>query len=95
MRFGQSAEILTWGLNYVVMAISGVFFPVGLRHLANLLPTTHAFAAAREVLDGNELPWGRLGFSLLGTVAGLLLTSWFGTVMLKVFRSRGFVTRYS
>jgi hypothetical protein len=47
------------------------------------------------VLDGNELPWGRLGISMMGTVAAMLLASWFGTVMLKVFRSRGFVTRYS
>jgi ABC-2 type transport system permease protein len=100
LRFGQSAEILTWGLNYVVLAISGVFFPVealpnGLRQIANVLPTTHAFAAARDVLDGNGVPWGRLGVSLLGTLAALVLATWFGATMLRVFRSRGFVTRYS
>jgi len=100
LRFGQSAEILTWGLNYVVLAISGVFFPVealpaGLRQVAKVLPTTHAFAAARDVLDGNGVPWGRLGVSLVGTVAGLVLATWFGATMLKLFRSRGFVTRYS
>ncbi len=27
LRFGQSAEILIWGLNYMLMAFSGVFFP--------------------------------------------------------------------
>lgn len=100
LRFGQSAEILTWGLNYVVLAISGVFFPVealptGLRQIATVLPTTHAFAAARDVLDGNGVPWGRLGISSLGTLAALVLATWFGAAMLKLFRSRGFVTRYS
>ncbi|HEY7565667.1 MAG TPA: ABC transporter permease [Acidimicrobiia bacterium] len=100
LRFGQSAEILTWGLNYVVLAVSGVFFPVealplGLRAVANVLPTTHAFAAARAVLDGQGIPWNRLGLSAVGTVVALALASWFGTAMLRVFRSRGFVTRYS
>ncbi|HKX75634.1 MAG TPA: ABC transporter permease [Acidimicrobiia bacterium] len=100
LRFGQSAEILTWGLNYVVLSISGVFFPIealppGLRQLAGLLPTTHAFAAARSVLDGDGVPWGRLRLSTLGTAVALALSAWFGTRMLGVFRSRGFVTRYS
>ena len=100
LRFGQSAEILTWGLNYVVLAISGVFFPVealpaGLRFVSNLLPTTHAFAAARSVLDGAAVPWDRLATSAAGTVVALALSTWFGAVMLRVFRSRGFVTRYS
>lgn len=100
LRFGQSAEILTWGLNYVVLAVSGVFFPIealpaGLRSVAGLLPTTHAFAAARDVLDGQPVPWDRLGIAAAGTVVALAAASWFGTVMLRVFRSRGFVTRYS
>jgi ABC-2 type transport system permease protein len=100
LRFGQSAEILTWGLNYVVMAVSGVFFPVaalpaGLRWLADLLPTTHAFGAAREVLQGDPVPWGRLAVSGVGTVVCLGLSLLFCGWMLRVFRSRGFVTRYS
>lgn len=100
LRYGQSAEILTWGINYVVLAISGVFFPVEalpgfIRPIADVLPTTHAFAAAREALDGNPIPWDRLALSTVGTgvfVAGSLL---FAAHMLKVFRARGFVTRYS
>jgi ABC-2 type transport system permease protein len=100
LRFGQSAEILTWGLNYyVVMAVSGAFFPVaalpvGLRWFADLLPTTHAFGAAREVLQGDPVPWGRLSASGIGTVVFLGLSLLFCGWMLRVFRSRGFVTRY-
>jgi ABC-2 type transport system permease protein len=100
LRFGQSAEILTWGLNYVVLAVSGVFFPVealpvGMRQFAGLLPTTHAFAAARAILDGAAVPWSTLGQAAIGTVVFLGLSVWFGAVMLTVFRTRGFVTRYS
>jgi ABC-2 type transport system permease protein len=100
LRFGQSAEILTWGINYVVLAISGVFFPVEalpglLKPIANVLPTTHAFGAARDVLDGGGVPWDRLAYSSIGTavfVGGSLV---FAGYMLRVFRARGFVTRYS
>ncbi|MCA1736448.1 MAG: ABC transporter permease [Actinobacteria bacterium] len=100
LRYGQSAEILTWGLNYVVLAVSGVFFPIealpaALHGFASILPTTLAFAAARQVLDGGEVPWSSLGLAAVGTVAFLGLSAWFGAAMLSVFRSRGFITRYS
>jgi len=100
LRFGQSAEILTWGINYVVLAISGVFFPVEalpgfLQPIANILPTTHAFAAARDMLDGEGIPWGRLAFATVGTAVFVAGSFMFAGHMLRVFRSRGFVTRYS
>ena len=28
LRFGQSAEVLAWGILFVVMPLSGVFYPV-------------------------------------------------------------------
>jgi ABC-2 type transport system permease protein len=100
LRFGQSAEILTWGINYVVMAVSGVFFPVEalpgfIQPLARVLPTTHAFAAARSLLDDGQTPWGSLGVAVIGTAVGLVLSAAFCRRMLTVFRARGFVTRYS
>jgi ABC-2 type transport system permease protein len=100
LRFGQSAEVLAWGILFVVMPLSGVFYPVdalpgALQPLSAVLPTTHAFAAAREVLDGRPLPWDELGLAALGTLAvtgaGLLFLS----RMLATFRQRGFVTRFS
>jgi ABC-2 type transport system permease protein len=100
LRFGQSAEILTWGLNYVVLAFSGVFFPVdalpgAVQPLARIMPTTNAFAAARHVLDGGGAPVGELMASAAGTVAFVCVSLGFCAWMLAVFRERGFVTRYS
>src|SRR3954465_9965031 len=47
LRYGQSAEILAWGINFLVMALSGVFNPVDaipapLQPLSRILPTTPA-----------------------------------------------------
>ena len=100
LRFGQGAEILAWGITFVVMPLSGVFYPAealpeGLRQIALALPTTHAFTAARELLDGQPMPWDELGWATLGLVIFLALGIAFITHMLSVFRRRGFVTRYS
>ena len=62
LRFGQSAEILTWGLNYVVMALSGVFFPVDALPPG---PAQHRLGAADDV--------GLLGAAARPRRAALLL----------------------
>lgn len=100
LRFGQSAEILTWGINYVVMAVSGVFFPVaalplGIGAVVAWTPTSQAFGAARAVLDGRGVPAGGLLIGGVGTLVVLAASVAFCARMLTVFRSRGFVTRYS
>ena len=53
LRFGQAAEIFTWGINFLLLALSGVFNPVealpdAIEPIARLLPTTYAFEAARR-----------------------------------------------
>jgi ABC-2 type transport system permease protein len=100
LRFGQGAEILIWGSNFILMAFSGVFNPVNalpgaLQPIARVLPSTHAFSALRAVLNGSPLPTGEIVSGVIGAIvmliAGFSFTAW----MLHVFRRRGFVTRFS
>lgn len=100
LRFGTGAEALTWGILFVVMPLSGVFYPLDalpglLQPVAKLLPTTHAFAAARTVIDGDGTPWGSLGLAGLTTFLALVASVAFVRAMLATFRRRGYVTRYS
>ncbi len=100
LRYGQSAEILIWGLNYMLMAFSGVFFPAsampnGVRQISSTLPTTRIFAVMRSTLDGNGVAWGSLGVAALSSLLLLALSTLFAVRLLGVFRRRGFVTRYS
>ena len=100
LRYGQSAEILAWGINFLVMALSGVFNPVDsipglLQPIARILPTTHAFTALRSLLDGEPLPWGQIIAGVVGAFICAALSIWYATRMLKTFRRRGFVTRFS
>jgi ABC-2 type transport system permease protein len=100
LRFGQSAEIFTWGLNFLLLAVSGVFYPVSalppaIQPLARILPTTYVFAAAREVLAGHPIPWDDLAKGLLGAIVSVALAFWFVVHMLATFRKRGYITRFS
>lgn len=100
LRFGQGAEILTWGTNFILMALSGVFNPVealpaALQPIARVLPSTHAFTALREVLGGNPLPVDEIVAGLVGGVVFVIAGFTFSWWMLRIFKRRGFVTRFS
>jgi ABC-2 type transport system permease protein len=100
LRFGTGAEALAWGILFVVMPLSGVFYPVAalpwfLRPVAAALPTTHAFAAGRALVDGQGMQWGQMGLATASTVVSAVVALAFLVLMLGTFRKRGFVTRYS
>jgi ABC-2 type transport system permease protein len=100
LRFGQAAEIFTWGINFLLLAVSGVFNPTSalpgaLQPLSRVLPTTYVFGAARAVLDGGAVPWGDLGRGFAGATVAIGLAYLFVVRMLATFRRQGYVTRYS
>jgi ABC-2 type transport system permease protein len=100
LRFGTGAEALAWGILFVVLPLSGVFYPVTalpwiLRPVAQALPTTHAFVAGRALFDGRGLLWSELGIALLGCVLLGAVVILFLTRMLQAFRSRGYISRYT
>jgi ABC-2 type transport system permease protein len=100
LRFGSGAEALAWGVLFALMPLSGVFYPVEalpdlVRPLALALPTTHAFAAARALVDGRGVAWGELGTAASSAVALTAAVMWFLARMLATFRSRGLISRYS
>jgi ABC-2 type transport system permease protein len=100
LRFGSGAEALAWGILFVVMPLSGTFYPVSalpgvLRPIGEVLPTTHAFAAGRAFAAGAPVPWHELGLAAAGTAVLLLAGLVYLSRMLRLFRRRGFVTRYS
>ncbi len=100
LRVGQGAEILAWGLIALVMPLSGVFYPTTalpavLQPVAAVLPTTHAFAAARAVVAGHSLPWGQVGLAAIGSLVTAAAAAGYVTRMLRVFRARGYISRHT
>lgn len=100
LRYGPSADILAWGILFVVMPLSGVFYPLealpgGLQPIARVLPTTHLFRAGRELLEGRPMPWGEIAYGAAATLIAVAAGLVFVLHMLAVFRRRGYVTRFS
>jgi ABC-2 type transport system permease protein len=99
LRVGQGAEILAWGFIALMMPLSGIFYPTSalpgvLQPLADALPTTHIFNAAREVVEGRALPWDEVAIAGGGAVVLSALSVWFLTRMLATFRRRGYISRH-
>ena len=100
LRFGNGAEILCWGLLFVVVALSGAFYPVdampgALQPVGRLLPSTSAFEAARVLLDGKPMPWSLVARGAAGVVVTVPLATYVLWRTLHLFRARGWITRYS
>ena len=100
LRFGTGAEALAWGVMFVLLPLSGVFYPTDalptvMRPLALSLPTTHAFSALRGLVDHRGLNWTQIEIAAGGAVVMLFLAGWFLVSMLKTFRKRGYITRYT
>jgi ABC-2 type transport system permease protein len=100
LRLGTGAEALAWGVMFVLLPLSGVFYPVDalptvLQPIAALLPTTHAFAALRSLVDGTGTDWVQLGIAAVGAIVLLGLSMWYLVAMLRLFRKRGYITRYT
>jgi ABC-2 type transport system permease protein len=100
LRFGSGADAFAWGILFAVMPLSGVFYPVSalpaaLRPIGRALPTTHAFAAGRVLAAGGSTPWYELTLAAIGTAVLLALSIGYLYWMLRLFRTRGYITRYS
>jgi ABC-2 type transport system permease protein len=100
LRFGQSAEILTWAFIAIWLPLSGIFYPidslpVGLQPISEALPTTHIFSALRTVLDGEPMPWSQIGIAAVLTLILLLGSMAFLRWMLALFRTRGYISRHT
>jgi ABC-2 type transport system permease protein len=99
LRVGQGAEILAWGAIALIMPLSGIFYPVSalpgaLQPVAQALPTTHVFEAARGVLAGEGLSWSEVGIAAAESAVLVAGAIWFLVTMLATFRKRGYISRH-
>ncbi|MDQ1458581.1 MAG: type transport system permease protein [Actinomycetota bacterium] len=100
LRFGTGAEALAWGVMFVLLPLSGVFYPTKalptvMQPIALALPTTHAFTALRSLVDQRGTDWAQLSIAAIGSLIMLGLSMWFLVAMLRAFRKRGYITRYT
>jgi ABC-2 type transport system permease protein len=88
LRFGNGAEILCWGLLFVIVALSGAFYPI--HAMPGLLQPL-----GRLLLDGRPMPWDLIGVAAAEVAVAVPLATAVLWRTLHLFRARGYVTRYS
>lgn len=100
LQYGDSAEVFSWGTLVLLMPLSGVFYPTEslpalLQPLAEVIPLTRVFEAAREGLETGRVAWGQLGVGAIGSVVAVAAATFFLDVQLRRFRRLGWVTRFT
>ncbi|MFE9748654.1 ABC transporter permease [Saccharothrix saharensis] len=99
LRFGSGAEAFAWGIMFLIMPLSGVFYsrqslPGFLQPVSAALPTTHAFAAGRSLLSDNAFPWHDFRLAAITTALLAALAVAFVARAFTVFLRRGYITRH-
>jgi len=86
MRVGQSAETFAWAAVFILMPVSGVFYPVSvlplwLQKVAWGIPTAYVFEGMRSILTQQTVHWDLLGFAfglaVVYLIVGFQIFQWF------------------
>jgi len=86
MRVGQSAESFAWAAVFILMPVSGVYYPVSvlphwLQVIAYALPTAYVFEGMRAIMTEKTVHWDLLAFafglSAVYLVVGFQVFQWF------------------
>lgn len=98
LRWGHSAEALIWGVPFLIQPFSAIFYPVSvypvwLKPLVWLLPSTHVMESMRSVLNTGVFPWTSVMTALMLNVVFTVFFSWFCLRMLERGRSTGQLVR--
>jgi ABC-2 type transport system permease protein len=78
MRVGQSAESFAWAAIFILMPLSGVYYPVSvlpqwLQVVAYCLPTSYVFEGMRSIMIEKVVHWDQLGIAFALAVVYLFI----------------------
>ncbi|MBI3358788.1 MAG: ABC transporter permease [Nitrospirae bacterium] len=65
LRYGQEAEVLAWGLGFLIQPFAAVFYPVSIlpifvQPIARMIPASYVFEGMRAVLETGAIPYESL-----------------------------------
>lgn len=97
-RFGTRVSALAWGIIFLFQPLTAVFFPVSvlppsIQLIANLLPPTHIFEAARINLTNPSINWHLITLAFVQNCFYLIISVLFFNLMLKQSKETGQFTR--
>lgn len=98
LRYGQEAEVMAWGLAFMVQPVSAVFYPVsvlpqGIRQIAWAIPASYIFEGMRGILQSGGFPWSYLLWATVLNGIYLLLAILLFYRNLRVVKIKGLLMR--
>lgn len=98
LRFGSAAQVLAFGLVFLLQPFSAVFYPVsvlplGLRYIAKVLPSSHIFEGMRAVIATGTLPVNDLIWAIGTNIFYLALVLWFFSRMFARVKEKGMLMK--
>ncbi|MDE2041209.1 MAG: ABC transporter permease, partial [Patescibacteria group bacterium] len=98
LRFGTTAQVLAFGIIFLVQPFSAVFYPVSalpqwLRPLSYALPSTYVFEGMRQVIATGGLPVTTMLYSYGLDAIYLVLVFWFFYAMFAKVKERGLLLK--
>jgi ABC-2 type transport system permease protein len=98
VRFGPSADILAFFIPFLLLPFSAVYYPVAvfpplLQEITFILPTRHIFEGMRTVITEGLIPSGSIIWATASNAIYLILGFLFLHGMLRVARTRGYLSR--
>lgn len=94
LRFGSSAQVLAFGISFLIQPISAAFYPVSslpapLAFLSSMLPVSYIFESMRIVISGGPIDWGSFFIALILNIVYLVITWLFFSSMFKKVKKLG------
>jgi ABC-2 type transport system permease protein len=94
LRWGLGAEELAWAAIFLVLPVSGVYYPIGvlpgwLQTIAYALPSAHVFEGMRGVLLDGSFAWGHYWAALALDVVYLAAGAALFALAVRDARARG------
>lgn len=93
-RYGTRIQALAWGLVFIFQPLTAAFFPLSvlpdfLQKVAQFIPATHVFEAARRSLSNPQVDWTLFTISFVENIVYLALAIWFFAVMFRISKDTG------
>lgn len=94
LRYGTSAQVLAFGLLFLVQPFSAVFYPVSalpefLQKLAYLFPSTYVFEGMRAVIASGNLPGNLLLGAVIANAVYFAACAWYFYNSFAVVKNKG------
>lgn len=98
LRFGTSAQVLAFGLIFLLQPFSAVFYPVSalpqnFQYVAKALPTTWVFEGMRSVVSTGMFPLFHFSVALGLSAFYFMLIIWFFYRMFARVKNRGLMLK--